>query len=87
MKVIDRDRLFAVLSDRLNDHLCGMREGCDDSVTGFNEAWDVMRKLFDDIEKEWNLRVVDEVVPGCDPRQPIGLATLRERPPSPPPYE
>lgn len=41
-----RDRL----SHRLNDHLCGMREGCDDSVTGFNEAWDVMRKLFDDIE-------------------------------------
>lgn len=41
-----RDRL----SHRLNDHLCGMREGCDDSVTGFNEAWDVMRKLFDDFE-------------------------------------
>lgn len=36
------------LSDQLNDHLCGMKEGYDDSIVGFNEAWDVMRKFFDD---------------------------------------
>lgn len=39
-----RDGLYA----RLNDYLCDMREGYDDSIVGFNEAWDVMRKYFDD---------------------------------------
>ncbi|TAJ89696.1 hypothetical protein [Reyranella sp.] len=33
---------------RLNDHLCDMKEGWDDSVTGFNEAWDVVRAVLDD---------------------------------------
>lgn len=36
------------LSSRLNDHLCGMKPDYDDSIAGFNEAWDVMRKVFDD---------------------------------------
>lgn len=36
------------IDSRLNDHLCEMKEGCDDSIVGFNEAWDVMRKCFDD---------------------------------------
>lgn len=31
---------------RLNDHLCEMKEGYDDSITGFNEAWDVVREIF-----------------------------------------
>lgn len=39
-----RDRL----SNRLNDVLCEMKPDYDDSITGFNEAWDVMRKCFDD---------------------------------------
>jgi hypothetical protein len=38
-----RDRL----STALNGVLCEMKPGYDDSITGFNEAWDVMRKLFD----------------------------------------
>lgn len=30
---------------QLNDYLCGMKEGYDDSITGFNEAWDIVRQL------------------------------------------
>ena len=30
----------------LNDHLVEMKDGFDDSITGFNEAWGVMSKLF-----------------------------------------
>lgn len=29
----------------LNEHLCCMEEGYDDSITGFNEAWDLVRKI------------------------------------------
>lgn len=35
------------LDFRLNEHLVEMREGFDDSIVGFNEAWDVMRELFE----------------------------------------
>jgi hypothetical protein len=35
------------VDSRLNDHLCEMKEGHDDSIVGFNEAWDVMRKFFE----------------------------------------
>lgn len=31
---------------RLNDYLCEMKPGYDDSIAGFNEAWDVMRDIF-----------------------------------------
>lgn len=34
------------LDTRLNNHLYEMKDGYDDSITGFNEAWDVMRKFF-----------------------------------------
>jgi hypothetical protein len=30
---------------RLNDHLCGMECGYDDSIVGFNEAWDLVRAI------------------------------------------
>ena len=36
------------LDTRLNNYLCEMKPDHDDSITGFNEAWDVMRKAFDD---------------------------------------
>lgn len=39
------------LDARLNDYLCEMKESYDDSIVGFNEAWDIMRKLFDEIER------------------------------------
>lgn len=34
-------RLAARMSTRLNNHLCEMQEGYDDSVVGFNEAWEI----------------------------------------------
>lgn len=36
------------LESNLNNHLCEMKPGYDDSIVGFNEAWDVMRKVFAD---------------------------------------
>lgn len=36
------------ISTRLNDYLCEMKPGYDDSIVGFNEAWDIVRKAFDD---------------------------------------
>lgn len=32
----------------LNDHLCEMKEGYDDSISGFNDAWDIVRKIFEE---------------------------------------
>lgn len=32
---------------RLNNYLCEMRPGYDDSITGFNEAWDIMRRYLE----------------------------------------
>lgn len=39
-------RLKNLVDTRLNDWLCEMKEGYDDSMTGFNEAWDIVRKVF-----------------------------------------
>lgn len=36
------------ISTRLNNRLCEMQEGMDDSVVGFNEAWDIVRAAFDE---------------------------------------
>ena len=36
------------ISTRLNNHLCEMQEGMDDSIVGFNEAWDIVRAAFDE---------------------------------------
>lgn len=41
-------RMKERLDLRLNNVLCEMKEGYDDSIVGFNEAWDVMRKTFAD---------------------------------------
>ncbi len=30
---------------RLNDCLCEMKGGYDDSIVGFNEAWDIVRAI------------------------------------------
>jgi hypothetical protein len=35
---------------RLNDYLCEMKPGYDDSMTGFTEAWDIVRDFFAEIE-------------------------------------
>lgn len=42
-------RLKSKTDARLNDYLCEMKPGYDDSITGFNEAWDIMREAFADL--------------------------------------
>lgn len=44
----ERERIKNRLDLRLNDVLVEMEPGYDDSIVGFNEAWDVMRKVFTD---------------------------------------
>jgi len=44
------DRFKSSIDTRLSNVLCEMKEGYDDSIVGFNEAWDVMRKVFDDFK-------------------------------------
>lgn len=38
------------LDMRLNNYLCEMKPDYDDSITGFNEAWDIARKMFRETE-------------------------------------
>lgn len=39
-------RMKERLDLRLNNYLCEMQPDYDDSITGFNEAWDIIRKSF-----------------------------------------
>lgn len=41
------ERLKRTIDIVLNDYLCEMKEGYDDSITGFNEAWDLVRGIMD----------------------------------------
>jgi len=41
-------RVFDRISTRLNDVLCEMKPDYNDSIVGFNEAWDIMRAVFKD---------------------------------------
>ena len=43
----DLTRIKDQIDTRLNDCLCEMKPGYDDSVVGFNEAWDIVRKVID----------------------------------------
>jgi hypothetical protein len=36
----------AKIDHRLNARLCEMKPNYDDSITGFNEAWDIVRAVF-----------------------------------------
>ena len=49
MTMQEIENLKRQLDVRLNDYLSNMNEGYDDLVCGFNEAWEVMRKFFDDL--------------------------------------
>jgi len=40
------------LDGRMNSHLCEMQEGWDDSIVGFNDAWDVVRAFFAEIAEQ-----------------------------------
>lgn len=42
------------LDIRMNNHLIEMKPGYDDSIVGFNEAWDVVRGLLDEMASETN---------------------------------
>lgn len=42
------EQLKASIDTRINDLLCETKPGYDDSVVGINEAWDVVRKAFDE---------------------------------------
>jgi hypothetical protein len=48
----DLENLKRRLDSRLNNHLCKMAAGYDDSVIGFNEAWDIVHKFFADVARE-----------------------------------
>jgi hypothetical protein len=36
----------SIINSRLNAHLIEMKEGYDDSIVGFNEAWEVVSTFF-----------------------------------------
>lgn len=59
----DIARLKDRIDSNLNDYLCEMKEGHDDSIVGFNEAWDIVRKAF------------AEFTPAALPAQAAGEAT------------
>lgn len=45
-------RLKMRIDDRLNAYLCDMKPDYDDSIVGFNEAWDIVRKVFEIVASE-----------------------------------
>lgn len=59
-------QIHADLALRFNNHLCEMKENHDDSITGFNEAWDVMRTYFDEELPKFSppAQVSGDYVPG-----------------------
>jgi hypothetical protein len=49
---LDIDVLKRRIDTRLNDHLIEMRPDYDDSITGFNEAWDIVRRAFAEVSTQ-----------------------------------
>jgi hypothetical protein len=45
-RVADLTRLKDRCDRILNDVLCDMQPGWDDSIEGFNKAWDIVRDIF-----------------------------------------
>lgn len=46
------DRITQRVCTRLNDCLCEMKPNYDDSIVGFNEAWDIVRAILtEEIER------------------------------------
>ena len=39
------ERIKYRIDTRLNNALCEMKPNYDDSITGFNEAWDIVRDI------------------------------------------
>ena len=40
------ERIYARIEYRLNSYLCEMKPDYDDSITGFNQAWNIVRAIF-----------------------------------------
>ena len=57
----DLTRIKDQIDTRLNDCLCEMKPGYDDSVVGFNEAWDIVRKVFDGFRTETQTSPADKI--------------------------
>jgi len=51
-QVIEGDRIDirVRIAIRLNDFLTEMKPDHDDSITGFNQAWDIVRNVFKELE-------------------------------------
>jgi hypothetical protein len=47
-RLVDLERLKSRLATRLNAHLIDMKPDHDDSIVGFNEAWDIIRKALEE---------------------------------------
>jgi len=48
----ERDALRDRINTRLNNYLCEMKPGYNDSITGFNEAWDIVREALAAVQKQ-----------------------------------
>jgi hypothetical protein len=44
----ERNALKSRIDYLLNEHLCEMKPDYDDSIAGFNEAWDIIRAVLAD---------------------------------------
>jgi hypothetical protein len=59
------DRIFSRISTHLNDVLCKMKPDYDDSIVGFNKAWDIMRTVFEDEMEKAALRAPEAADAGA----------------------
>lgn len=72
-------QLKSRLDYRLNDALCEMEPEHDDSIHGFNEAWDIMRGLFNEAPAgEVTLAVLDDM--DNERSQSAGWRTMESAP-------
>jgi hypothetical protein len=65
-------RLKEQIDTRLNNVFCEMKDGYDDSIVGFIEAWDIVRGIFVDTEpprrvQGANIAPSDDAEFGCKP--------------------
>ena len=42
----------------LNSYLCEMKEGYDDSITGYNDAWEIIQHVFKDELEALNAQTI-----------------------------
>ena len=70
-------RLKNRIDTQLNNRLVDMKEGWDDSISGFNDAWDIVRKVLAD---EAALAAPARAAPAVPTERVLALATrLRKK--------